>query len=425
MKRFSGLIYRVLHFVVRHTFPLAFRRFECVGEERLPSDGAVILAPNHTNGLLDAFAMLWLARRSKKILFVARADVFRKPWAAAILRSFNMLPIMRIRDGYQNLSKNDAIMQQCVDALKQGTPFCIMPEGTHRAERGQLPLVKGIFRIALMADEHMSDGRPVYIVPVGINYGNFFRYRSSLLLHVGEPIDVSAYKRAHTELSYAEQLMQLRSMLAERLEGLHLAVPEVEHRDSLEEACSLLPQRGFTPLEQLQRCKEVVRALASDSAEGEALKAVEQYAELRHRARIDRESVPDSMSQGKLLLALALLLVELPYFLLSLLMVLPSLVVSELAVRCQSDRAMDNSLRYVVSLLLYPVTLVAVLVVLCNYLPVVMALAAMVVVTPAFFFFYDYCRLARRTYCAYALCFQKRLRMRYVRAKELVEQLIK
>ena len=118
--------YKFLHWCVRHTFPFAYRRFECEGMERIPENAAVIFAPNHTNGLMDALALVWLSQKYRQILFVARADIFRNRMMAKLLRSFRMLPIMRIRDGRENLSKNDEIMSQCVEALQEGIPFCII-----------------------------------------------------------------------------------------------------------------------------------------------------------------------------------------------------------------------------------------------------------------------------------------------------------
>ena len=44
------------------------------------------------------------------------------------------------------------------------------------------------------------DGRlPLYIVPVGLEYGNFFRFRSTVLVQTGEPINVSAFLKEHRQ----------------------------------------------------------------------------------------------------------------------------------------------------------------------------------------------------------------------------------
>ena len=58
-------------------FRRSYRRFEYIGKENIPTDGAVIFAPNHTNALCDAMAILGIDHGQK--VFVARADIFKDP----------------------------------------------------------------------------------------------------------------------------------------------------------------------------------------------------------------------------------------------------------------------------------------------------------------------------------------------------------
>ncbi|HQB24056.1 MAG TPA: 1-acyl-sn-glycerol-3-phosphate acyltransferase, partial [Bacteroidales bacterium] len=64
---------------------------------------------------------------------------------------------------------------------KNKVPFVIAPEGTHRPMHSLLPFGKGVFRIALLANEELQGEKQVYIVPVGLEYGSFFVYRPSRL----------------------------------------------------------------------------------------------------------------------------------------------------------------------------------------------------------------------------------------------------
>ncbi len=411
----STRLYRFLHFLVRRTFRFAYRRFECVGMEQIPSDGAVIFAPNHTNGLMDALALVWLARKYRKILFVARADIFRKPKIARLLRSFHMLPIMRIRDGYENLAKNDKIMEACVEALQSGAPFCIMPEGTHRAKRSQLPLVKGIFRIALLANERLQ-GKKIYIVPVGINVGSFFRYRSSMLLKVGAPIDVTTYVQTHSELSMAEQLTDLRNDLTEKLAEVHLTIPDDENFKAVEECCFLNTDRRDSLDERLVRSQTLVQRISTclreKPAETQAfLSEVADFATLRKKYHVYADAFPYVMSRTKSLFVAALLLLELPYFLVATLFAAPYLIVSEALVRWQTDDAMNNSIRYVASLIFYPLSLLVAGVALFVNFDWWIAVIAFVLLVPSYLFFYDYLRLVRLCYSSLMLSFVRKLRM--------------
>lgn len=206
--------YALLKHYVDMSFGLAYRRIEFVGSETIPTDGAVILSPNHTNALMDALAVLKIDRRRK--VFVARADIFRQPLVARILRFLKIMPINRIRDGRENLSHNDKIIEQSADVLHHRVPFCILPEATHRPMHSLLPLKKGIFRIAFKALDADSSQK-VYVVPVWIDYGNFFRFGSTCLVRIGEAIDVGAYVAEHPLMERAELMNRLKELLRERM----------------------------------------------------------------------------------------------------------------------------------------------------------------------------------------------------------------
>jgi len=205
-----------------------FRRFyrhcRCYGFENVPDDGAVIYSPNHQNGLMDALAVLQLDARPK--VFVARADIFRKPRLAKILTWLKIMPINRIRDGVDSVRHNDVTMQRAVETLRSGVPFCIMPEGTHRRRHSLLPLQKGIFRIALQALEGMPQDKPLYIVPVGLDYADWYHQYDDLTIRIGEPIDVGAFASAHPGLTEPQLILALREELTARMQALIPFVPD-------------------------------------------------------------------------------------------------------------------------------------------------------------------------------------------------------
>ena len=154
--------YNLLRYYVDFALKLSYRSIRYVGLEKIPQDGAVIFAPNHTNALMDALVILAMDRKPK--VFVARADIFRKPLLAKIFSFLKIMPIMRMRDGIDEVKKNNQTIEKAVDVLCDNVPFCIFPEGTHQAKYSSLPLSKGIFRIAFQAQEMMPD-KPLYIVP--------------------------------------------------------------------------------------------------------------------------------------------------------------------------------------------------------------------------------------------------------------------
>lgn len=149
-----NLYYTVLKYYVGLFFRLSYGKREYYGIEKLPGDGALIFAPNHTNALMDALAVLEVDNRPK--VFVARADIFKKPLMAKIFFFLRIMPINRIRDGRSTLKYNDETIKRSAEVLKNDVPFVILPEGTHRPMHNLLPLGKGIFRIALLAKDRKS-----------------------------------------------------------------------------------------------------------------------------------------------------------------------------------------------------------------------------------------------------------------------------
>lgn len=183
-------------------------------EGSLPTDGAVLIAPNHTNTLLDALVVL--RTRHKGIVYGARADIFRKPIAAKVLRFLKILPMARERDGNETIRESMFAFDQIDETLSKGVPYCMFPEGRHRTERVLLPLQKGIARIAFRSARQ----RPTSVIPAGINYSDFFRYRGRCLLRFGKPLDVNAFLDSHSELTEAELHQAFREQLGERIQVL-------------------------------------------------------------------------------------------------------------------------------------------------------------------------------------------------------------
>lgn len=199
-------------------FRRSYRSFRYVGKENIPTDGAVIFAPNHTNALCDAMTILGIDRRQK--VFVARADIFKDPKKAKILNWLKIMPISRVRDGLEEVRHNDETIHKAVEVLRDEVPFCIFAEGTHHPDRTLLPLSKGIFRIALQANDTFGHEKPVYIVPVGIEYGDYFHLWNSVVVTIGEAIDVTAFSRQHSAFSEPQMMMALREELTQRMKAL-------------------------------------------------------------------------------------------------------------------------------------------------------------------------------------------------------------
>ena len=195
------------------------------GLENIPKDGAVILAPNHRTALMDPMMVLLISK--EKIAFGARSDIFKNPKTARWLRWLRILPIARERNGLSEVAKNFEVFDEIVECLEHDVPFCLFSEGMHRAERGMLPVKKGIFRVAKMAADRL--GKKVYVVPMGLDYEDFFQGQRRTAIRVGEPIEVAAAFRDHAEENEAEIYRHLCETLRERILGLIDRIPERRH----------------------------------------------------------------------------------------------------------------------------------------------------------------------------------------------------
>ena len=195
----------------------------------LPRNQPVILAPNHQNTLIDALALVYSAKCQP--VFLARADVFKGRVLIHFLNFLNIMPIYRMRDGASNVRKNEEVFEKTLSVLKSKlNPLCMFPEGTHGDKRRLRPLKKGIFRIAFMAQEHYKNNPGVKIVPVGMDYSHYQKFRSTLFINFGRPVEVSEYYKVYTANSN-EGINQLRERLAKEMSELMIDIQTEEYYD--------------------------------------------------------------------------------------------------------------------------------------------------------------------------------------------------
>ncbi len=217
--------YRILYTMVAVAHKLYYRRFTVVGYEKIPLGAPVIFAANHQNALMDALAVDFAARRS--IAFLARADIFKKPAIAKLLNMLRILPIYRIRDGIEALGNNQEVFDNTVAVLKSNIPLCILPEGNHEGRKRLRPLKKGIFRIAFQAEEENQYKLNLHIVPVGLDYSDYFNAGSDLTVVFGTPIKISDYEKQYRE-NENKTITGLSNLLSESLRSVMIHIPE-EH----------------------------------------------------------------------------------------------------------------------------------------------------------------------------------------------------
>lgn len=193
----NGVFYRLVKHTVNFGLRAYFGNIVIKGRENLPSDGSYILAPNHQNAFLDALMILQI-NKLRPTVFVARADIFGNALADKVLHFVKIMPVYRARDGRKSLEKNDITFEKSLQVLLHNVPFCIMAEGTHNDRRQLLPLKKGMFRIAFAAQQKLGD-KPLYIVPVGLDYESYDTSGNSSIINIGQPIAMKDYIESYQD----------------------------------------------------------------------------------------------------------------------------------------------------------------------------------------------------------------------------------
>lgn len=423
---------------VRLATRLCYRRFHVTGKQRIPEDAHVILVSNHSNALMDPLVMLLAV--GKKIVFMARADIFRRPFVRSILTWLRILPIYRIRDGYDAVRSNDSAIAQAVDVVVHRTPLCLYPEGTHRTMHSLLRLSKGLFHIAL--DAHDAGAQPVYIVPVGIEYSDYFRFRADVEVTVGELINVSEFVEdfkstsglspregeedepdgglsAHVEPKEAfhaggdaaakasdgrgRQMNALRERLTQALQDLFTWLPDDEDYDALWELTQLRTawQRPSSAKESMtQGQREVSRLLGERKAMPEQMKKLCSQAlafkREREARRIDIRSTSYAHPWRHVVGRALLLLVTLPLFALCAALSWPVWLLTTVVARRAHDPAWQNTWRFAVCVILMPLLVITVALIGFSHLSWGAALALTLLAAGSIPFVYDWMAQFRR-----------------------------
>lgn len=159
-----------------------FYRVDVVGG--VPSDGPLILLPNHPNALLDP--ALVMATAGRPVRFLAKSTLFGGPFTP-LLKAADAIPVYRRKDGV-DVAQNDRTFAAVDAALGRGEVVCVFPEGISHSSGKLEPLRTGAARMALSA---AAAGVDVRLVPVGINLEQKTTFRSRATVAYGPAFAVS------------------------------------------------------------------------------------------------------------------------------------------------------------------------------------------------------------------------------------------
>jgi 1-acyl-sn-glycerol-3-phosphate acyltransferase len=361
-------MYRFVRSSIIRALYLYYDEIIVIGTENIPVNGGFIFAPNHRNALMDALAAVLITPKHKSTTFLARADIFKNKNVAKFMRFSKIMPAFRIRDGFENLGKNNEVFDQCVELLEANQALCIMPEGNQELPHKVRQLVKGIFRVAFSVQQRNKTEHPLQIVPVGFDYGDIVKYGKHLIINIGKPIDVSDYSQSHIE-NPPKAVNEIKDELKHRLEQLTL------HIDSEKNYESILSAIEYSHLKMLRKSEQKPTTLSAynmrkqladklcavDKEQPERLEELatltSEYKNSLEKHRIQYRNVDCKKSAKTLLLNSLLLIISFPFAMVGFLMnalpfFMPVWIRKILKVKFEG---FFSSIQFVLGLILFPV----------------------------------------------------------------------
>ncbi len=175
-------------------------KIRITGREKLPRDGAFVLAPNHYSEFDPLIVAVAVWRIGRAPRFMAKESLFRVPVLGWVLRATGMVPVARS----SSASAAKQTIRQSEELVEHGRGVIVYPEGTLTRDPDMWPMrgKSGAVRLAL------ADGIP--LIPMA-HWGTqeiMGRYQKGLSLWplrkrvdvvIGDPVDVSDLRGRATE----------------------------------------------------------------------------------------------------------------------------------------------------------------------------------------------------------------------------------
>jgi len=223
------MLYSLLKIIFKIALRVFFRRIEIRNQHLIPTSGPLLIAANHPNTFMDPIAIAAFVKQ--EVYFIAKGTVFNTPLKNWLLQKLNLIPVYRREDGVVPTAGNDATFKKCTEFLLQKGTLLIFPEGNSYNERRLRPLKTGAARMTLAAASQTRGDLEVQIIPIGVNYTDPTRFRSSLFINVGTPIAVKDFAPAVAADNF-KAAQDLTAVLRNRLADL-LIITETEEEDEL------------------------------------------------------------------------------------------------------------------------------------------------------------------------------------------------
>lgn len=177
----------------------AFNRVKVTGKENIPTEGPLIICANH-HSVFDILLLLTVFKR--RIVFMAKKELFKIPVMSFFLKRLNAIPVDR--EGTP-ISAVRAAMK----TLRAGEQLGIFPEGT-RYNTGDGSDARG--GVAMFSYKCKTP-----IVPIHLVYKRNVNFCNSYEVRIGKPITPDAL---NIEKGSSEEYTQAGEHIMETVYGL-------------------------------------------------------------------------------------------------------------------------------------------------------------------------------------------------------------
>lgn len=188
------------------TLGLYFKRIVFKNQERLRSEGPLLVISNHPNTVIDPLMALY--RMPTICHLLANYSLFKNPISGFLLSNLFCIPIQRITDVPEGQPlQNDDAFKKCDEHLLSGGCIYIAAEGTSWPERVIRNFKTGTARIAFNAEMKADFKLDLRILLIGISYSDPLKFGSDVRVEVGELISVDEW--------HAEYIREPRKVVQE------------------------------------------------------------------------------------------------------------------------------------------------------------------------------------------------------------------
>ncbi|XWN37237.1 MAG: 1-acyl-sn-glycerol-3-phosphate acyltransferase [Balneola sp.] len=341
--------------VVRTGLKFFYKRIRIIDKHKIPKGKPILLVPNHQNSFMDA--LLVTTHFYKTTSFLTRAQAFESKFMDWFLRSLNLLPVYRVRDGMSNIQKNNEIFETCINYLTNKEAVLVFAEANHDLKRRLRPFSKGFTRIAFDAEIRNNWNLDLYVQPVGVNYSDHQNSRNEVRVVFGDPIKVSDYRKEYEE-SERSAANRLKNKTSDNLKPLIMHVPKLDQYPLIKIALDEMePDRA-----KLSN-NEYMNTLVKNAQELQTPELISDAEHVLEIAEKNNLSVR-KLAEVKLPMIKRILLAPV-YFLVWLNGIIPYQPARYIIKNKIKDKAFDVSIKFVLGLFLFPLFY---LLVTCTFL---------------------------------------------------------